>query len=67
MNATKEVARYVKENGITIKSISERTGIPVGVLYPSLGSGRGRKLNADEFLIICDCLNVDPKMFQAKG
>lgn len=63
MNATKALAAYIKEKGISIKAIADVTELSEGVLYPSLGSGRGRELRADEFLAICVFLEVDPLRF----
>jgi hypothetical protein len=63
MGVTKAVARYVEDNGITIAYISRQTGLSTNILYPSLGKGRGRKLNADEFMKICGCLKIDPNQF----
>lgn len=63
MRATKALANYIKEKGIKISTIALKTGLSENVLYPSLGSGRGRKLSADEFLAVCVCLEVDPLQF----
>lgn len=63
MKATKALANYIKEKGIKISLIAEKTGLSTNVLYPSLGSGRGRKLSADEFLAVCVCLEVNPLQF----
>lgn len=43
MNTTKRVANYIKERGIRITAISEATGIPVSIIYPSLGHLKGRQ------------------------
>ena len=64
MNATKALAAFIKEKGISIKTLSEATKLSEGILYPSLGSGRGRELRADEFLAICVFLEVDPMRFR---
>ncbi len=58
---TMSVSDYIKDKGIQISKLSERTQIPYGVLHPCI-SGR-RNLRAEEFLKICDFLEVDPKRF----
>lgn len=64
MIVTQNVAKYVNEMGISIKTLSKKTGISTGVLYPSLSeSGRKRELRADEFLTICIFLNKNPMDF----
>lgn len=59
--ATKKMASFVKKRGITIAAISENTGISTGVLYPSFSGSRS--LRANEFLKICNYLEIDPKLF----
>lgn len=63
MKATKALAAYIKEKGIKLSLIIQKTGLSENIIYPSLGSGRGRKLSADEFLAVCVCLEVDPLQF----
>lgn len=63
MNATKALAAYINEKGISIKAISDGTGLSEGILYPSLGKGRGRELRADEYLKVCVFLELDPLRF----
>ncbi|MBP3488841.1 MAG: hypothetical protein J6K53_10650 [Roseburia sp.] len=63
MIATKNVAAYINKMGISIKAISNNTGLSQGVLYSSLGTGRERELRADEFLAICIFLDKDPMGF----
>lgn len=60
---TRLLATYIKEKGIKLAAISSGTGITKGVLYPSLGSGRGRELRVDEFMKICLFLDVEPTVF----
>lgn len=52
------IAEKMREMGITAISICRKTGIAPGRLYPSL-SGK-RELRADEFLLICQLLQLDP-------
>lgn len=60
---THAVAKYVKDKGIAISTISEKTGISCGVLYPSLRDKPARRLRADEFMSICSFLDIDPRKF----
>lgn len=63
-DVTQEIAKYVKEKGIAITVISEKTGIPYGVLHPCLSGKRKRKLRADEFLAVCNFLEIEPMKFR---
>jgi len=60
---TQSVARYIKEKGVAVSAISEKTGIPCSVLYPSLRENSTRKLRTDEFMSICSFLDIDPWKF----
>ena len=44
--------------GMTIKFLSEKTGIPYSMLQPCL-CGR-REFRADEYFKVCYCLGIDP-------
>lgn len=59
-----KIADTLKKKGITIRSISKATGISENILYPSF-SGR-RPLRADEFFLVCDCINANPNDFKIK-
>lgn len=48
----------IKESGMTIKAVCEKTGIPYGRLYPSLKGVR--ELRVTEFLALCKVLRIDP-------
>ena len=63
--ATKAVSDYIKDKGITISTISEKT-IPSGKLYSSLSDKGTRDLRASEFLMICSFLEKDPTDFMNK-
>jgi len=61
---TKNVSRYIRKKGISIKKISEGTGIPYAALYDSLlHKSRNRELRADEFMAICKFLEKKPEDF----
>ena len=64
---TLNVKNFVQSRGINIQNMSEITGIPVSVLYDSLSDNqRDRNLRADEFLLICAFLNLNPYIFADK-
>lgn len=64
---TANVAKYVTEKGINIAKMARETQIPYQSLYVSLmGKNRNRELRADEFLRICQFLEIDPMMFADK-
>lgn len=46
------------ERGMTIKYLSEKTGVPYSALQPSL-SGH-REFRAPEFFTVCAFLGIDP-------
>lgn len=60
-DVTKNVSEYVKEKGISIRTLSDGSGVSYNPLYSSI-TGK-RKLRADEFLSICDFLEVPPDKF----
>lgn len=64
---TAAVAEYVKEKGIAVTGIAEKTGLPYGAIYPSLCPAPTRKLRADEFMRICLFLEVPPEQFWNKS
>lgn len=61
--ATKALAACVKEKGIQISAISNKTGIPYGRLWSSLSPNGNRELRADEFLSVCRFIGKDPMDF----
>lgn len=64
---TKNVSRYIKENGFNLSKISRATGVPYSALYNSLfDSERKRSLRDDEFVAICDFLKINPMDFAEK-
>ena len=60
-DVTKLVSQYVKDKGVSILALSEGTGIAYNPLRSSMTATR--KLRADEFLTICDFLEVPPERF----
>lgn len=64
-NPTISLSRYVKDKGVSLKRISEKTGISYQVIRDSLSmNGRNRELRAGEFLSICEFLSLDPRCFE---
>ncbi len=61
MTTTEALMDYVRKNGIKIQHIIKSTNIPQSNMYKSYQGKRTLKDN--EYLSICNCLNVDPMMF----
>lgn len=55
------IKRYLDKNGIKYSFVSEKTGIPMNILSPTL-SGK-RKMSAEEFILICKALGVSTDTF----
>ena len=58
--ATEQLGKYIKSKHISKKHISDVTGVSACTIYTAFGNARSRQLNADEFLIICRYLEVNP-------
>lgn len=68
MIATKTLAEIVKKEKVNITWLSSVTRIPYMNLYNSLkNSKRERELRADELLLICDAIGVDPRRLLQKS
>ena len=67
MTTTQLLSDYIRNRGFSLKAISNATSLSTGVLYPSLGRTVRRALRADEFLLICVYLQVDPMKFYPKS
>lgn len=63
MKAYQIIRKYMKDNGIRLSYVSERTGMDRELLQRSLNGKR--TLKADEFLKICTCLSLDLEQFDA--
>lgn len=50
--------REIRERGMTIRAVSEKTGIPYSHLQTSLKGTR--EMRADEFLKLCVQLEINP-------
>lgn len=56
-----KIKKYLNENKMTIKDLAEKSGINVRILYGVFNNKR--KLSADEYIAICNALNVSPDFF----
>lgn len=63
ISITKTLANYIKQKDIPIKELSISTDISDYVLYRSLNK-LVRPLRANEFLAICDFLEINPNDFK---
>lgn len=62
--ATKKVSEYIRQKGFNLSEISRKTGVPYMALYDSLmNNGRDRDLRVDEFLALCNHLELNPMSF----
>ena len=61
MKIYQKISKYITENGIKQKYISEKSGIPENALSMILNGKR--KLDADEFVEIILVLGVDANYF----
>ena len=57
----KTIKKVIRCHGMTITTVSQKTGIPYNKLQPSLNGLR--ELRPDEFLELCSLLRIDPYLF----
>lgn len=56
------LANYMEVNGLKMNFVAEKAGIaPDAFSRICLGK---RKISADEYISICDVLNLDPRFFR---
>lgn len=60
---TKKIGGYIKEKGISITRISEATGISYQILTNCFDEKKSRELKADELLLVCRFLEINPFNF----
>lgn len=58
------VKHYLDNNGIKYSFVSEKTGIPMNILSPTLNGKR--KMSAEEFILICKVLRISTDYFADK-
>lgn len=62
---TERVGRYLKENNVNLKKLSRDSGITYELLYASVRNKRRvRELRVDEFLSICEVLDISANVFK---
>lgn len=54
------LGNYIKERKIAISNLAEKTGLKAQALYDSFDQEKPRQLRADEFMAICDFLEINP-------
>ncbi len=60
---TQRVADYVRSKGISTAKISEMTGVGYQILCNCFDNNKSRQLKADELLLVCRFLGVNPYDF----
>lgn len=60
---TQRIADYVRSKGISITKIAEKTGIGYQVLCNCFDKNKSRQFKADELLLVCRYLEVNPYDF----
>lgn len=63
-SVTENLSRFIKEKRINLAAMARDTNLPYMSLYASLmNESRDRDLKDEEFLRICNFLDVDPMTF----
>lgn len=65
MSINERLNVYVSENGIKQVYIAKKTGLSPDIVSKMLNGNR--RILADEFLLICNALNIDPNIFRNKS
>ena len=65
MNVVEKLNAYVNENDINQIYIAEKTGFSENTISDMLNGNR--RILADEFLMICIALDIDPNIFRNKS
>lgn len=65
MSINERLSVYVSENGIKQVYIAQKTGLTPDTVSKMLNGNR--RILADEFLLICNALNIDPNIFRNKS
>lgn len=63
MSINEQLNKYVEENGIKQAYIAKSTGLSCDTVSKILNGNR--RILADEFLLICTTLKIDPNIFRA--
>lgn len=62
MNIVDKLNRYINQNGIKNTYIAQKTGLTIETISDILNGER--RILADEFLLICTALDIDPNIFR---
>ncbi len=65
MSINERLNVYVAEKGIKQVYIAQKTGLTPDTVSKMLNGNR--RILADEFLLICNALNIDPNIFRNKS
>ena len=65
MKPEEYIREEVERRGMRIKFLSDKANVSYGCLQPSLNGNRS--LRADEYLRICDFLQIEPRVPDEKG
>ncbi len=63
MNIINKLNEYIDEKGIKTAYISQQTGLTKETISDILKGNR--RMLADEFLLICTALDIDPNIFRS--
>lgn len=65
MSINERLNVYVAEKGVKQVYIAQKTGLTPDTVSKMLNGNR--RILADEFLLICNALNIDPNIFRNKS
>lgn len=65
MSINEQLNKYVEEKGIKQSYIARETGLTADTVSKIMNGNR--RILADEFLIICRALDIDPNIFRNKS
>ena len=63
MTAEQKISACIKERGLMVKYVAEKSGVPYTRLQPTLKGHR--RMQLDEFMAVCAVLDVNPADFRA--
>ena len=61
---TKRISDYVESKGITLAFLAKKSGVDYEKIYKSFKGNR--KLQIDEYMAICEALELDPDTFMGR-
>ena len=60
MNVTKNIKKYILDLGINLSELARKTNVSYFNLYNSLSKDGERELKADELMMVCYVLHLNP-------